>query len=77
MTNAYGWTKEEEEARNRFAASAMHAMLMRDKSEFPDVMTISAFAFEMADEMMQARSDDLELRADMIKIGTEPDVGTS
>jgi hypothetical protein len=54
MTNAYGWTKEEEEARNRFAASAMHAMLMRDKSEFPDVMTISAFAFEMADEVLHA-----------------------
>ena len=71
----YGWTKEEEEARNRFAASALHAMLMRDKSEFPDIMTISAFAFEMADEMMEARSDNAELRADMIRIGT--DVGAT
>lgn len=75
MTNEYGWTKEEEQARNLFAASAMHAMLMRDKSEFPDTMTISAFAFEMADEMMEASNDGLEVRADMIRLGT--DVGAT
>ena len=75
MTNEYGWTKEEEQARNLFAASAMHALLMRDKSEFPSTMTISAFAFEMADEMMEASNDGLEVRADMMRVGT--DVGAT
>ena len=68
MINAYGWTKEDEEARNLFAACAMHAMLMKDKTKYPEVEAISTYAFEVADEMMQAKDDETATREEMLRM---------
>lgn len=50
------WTKEDEELRNYFAAKAMQAII-RNMKDIPNIYEVSAFAFHMADEMMEARTD--------------------
>jgi len=70
------WTKEDEELRNYFAAKAMQAIIQNMKGR-PNVCEVSEFAYEMADEMMQARNDVLSLEERMQKLFGDDDESVS